>query len=213
MTQRTSQADRGFLVQLQRSGPQSVTELCEAHGVTPTAIRHRLGRLLLAKLVERRVIPSERGRPHHEYLVTSAGRRSIGDDYASFARLLWQEILRVDDPGARTHLLSGLRDALAARYRISAESSSVRQRFQELSEVLNREGFDVEADEQACGDAMLPVLREHHCPYHDLATRDRQICELEQSVFEEVLGVPVTLAKCCHDGHPCCEFTPKTLAE
>ena len=78
----------------------------------------------------------------------------------------------------------------------------------QLREALDREGFDVETDTRTDGDETLPILREHHCPYHELAAEDRSICELEQSVFEEVLGVPVTLTQCCHDGHNCCEFEP-----
>ena len=52
----------------------------------------------------------------------------------------------------------------------------------------------------------LPVLREHWCPYYELASSDRQVCELERQVFEEVLGSQVTRTSCCLDGDACCEF-------
>jgi hypothetical protein len=34
------------------------------------------------------------------------------------------------------------------------------------------------------------------------------MCELEQSVFGEVLGVRLSLSRCCHDGDNYCEFEP-----
>ena len=57
------------------------------------------------------------------------------------------------------------------------------------------------------GGELLPILRENNCPYHDLASRDASICDLEQTVFSEVLGIPMERTQCCRDGDQCCEFS------
>lgn len=74
-----------------------------------------------------------------------------------------------------------------------------------LRGLLTTLGFDVEVS-QLSGE-LLPILRENNCPYHDLASRDASICDLEQTVFSEVLGVPVNRTQCCRDGDQCCEFS------
>lgn len=210
-------ADRAFLRQLQRRGPQAISQLCEMTGVTPNAVRQRLNRLLDEGFVSRQTITGNRGRPYHEYQVSAAGQQELGDDYATLAKHLWREVLRLDDGDVRQQLLGGLRQAMVDRYQPRTPLQALPDRVQQLGESLDREGFDVETVTRQNGGETLPILREYHCPYHELAAEDRTICELEQSVFEEVLGVPVTLTQCCHDGHNCCEFEPaihgETVAE
>lgn len=208
MNDTISSDDREFLAALQRSGPQCVKQLCETHGVTPTAVRHRLGRLLDQGLVVRTAVRGERGRPHHEYSVTHTGQRALGDDYASLARLLWREVRKIEPRETRERLVAGVRSAMVSRYRSASPAEAIGDRFDQLQQSLEREGFEVESDRREVDEELLPILREHACPYHDLAAEDRSICELEKSVFEEVLGVPVRLTQCCHDGDNCCEFEP-----
>jgi predicted ArsR family transcriptional regulator len=74
--------------------------------------------------------------------------------------------------------------------------------MQQLQAAMVERGFDVEVQTTR----QLPILRENSCPYHELASSDPAICELEQSVFGELLGADVELTKCCLDGHSCCEF-------
>lgn len=220
-------ADDRFLRQLRRAEPCTVGQLCAALAVTATAVRQRVARLQSAGYVERETIRGERGRPYHVYRLTKAGLRQLGDDYGELARILWTELRGIEDPEIRSRLLGRIRDSLVERYRVdrdpAAPSSQGRavhegaaqggetlaDRFEQLQTVLEREGFEVEVDVQGNGSGALPVLREHVCPYHDLAAADRSLCDLEQSVFGEILGVPLTLSRCCQDGDSYCEFEPQ----
>ena len=55
----------------------------------------------------------------------------------------------------------------------------------------------------------LPVLRQHSCPYFELAEADRAICALERKMFEKVLGRGLRLSQCRLDGHRSCDFEAK----
>lgn len=207
--------DRQFLVRLNRLGPSTVQELCEDLEVTATAVRQRLRRLSSHGYVKREAVRAARGRPHHRYCLTEEGRRQLGDDYAGLARILWQEIRALDDAEVRRRMMDRLRKALAERYRSTEPEAGqapvdVGNRVVQLGNALTREGFDVEVEQRRRGDALLPILREHCCPYYEIAQQDATICELEQAVFEDVLGMPVTLTQCSRDGHSCCEFEPVT---
>ncbi|WP_437202719.1 helix-turn-helix transcriptional regulator [Planctomicrobium sp. SH664] len=204
MTHRDS-SDRDFLSLLQRAQPAGIQQLCAKTGVTATAVRHRLARLEADGLVTKTVARQSRGRPSHTYSLTEAGVRALGSDHAEIAALLWKEILRIDQTGVRQQVLNGLKESLIERFGSVQEGGSLAGRLQGMCNRLTQLGFDVEYSlEESPGS--LPVLREHNCPYHGLVAEDASFCEMEQSVFTEVLGTPVELSACRLDGHHCCEF-------
>lgn len=198
------QGDEQFLQQLHQAGSGTVQDLCLATGVTATAIRHRITRLQASGLVERQAVRTGRGRPHYTYHVTDAGRQQLGDNYAELALLLWDELRGIEEPAVRERVTNRIRESLVKRYGMGVVGDSLENRFGQLCNSLAGHGFRVEVD--AVG--QMPVLRETNCPYHELAQRDSGICELEQQVFEQVLGTSLKLASCCRDGHACCEFHP-----
>lgn len=195
------QSDSQFLNELHRIGPHTVQEICDAVGVTATAVRQRLGRLQANGYVARELVRTGRGRPHYVYRVTEKGLRQLGDNYGDLALILWREIRNITDPAIRASITARVRDALVARLGRYGEEK-VGERLRRLSESLRSRGYDVELS--AKDD--LPILRENNCPYQELAEEDRGICDLEREVFEQSLGTEVRLTQCCRDGHHCCEF-------
>jgi len=196
--------DEQFLLSLQRLGAVTVQDLCGTSGVTATAVRMRLVRLQSLGLVDRQTIRAGRGRPHHTYQITEQGRRQLGDNYSELARLLWSELQTIDELDVRQRVTGRIRDAMVRQYGANVRGELLSDRFSQLGAALSERGFSVEVGSEGS----LPILRENHCPYHDLAQQDSGICELEQQVFEQVLGIPLKLSSCCRDGHHCCEFHP-----
>jgi predicted ArsR family transcriptional regulator len=194
-------ADCEFLNELHRIGPKTVQEVCMAVGVTATAVRQRLARLINLGFVKRERVRQPRGRPHYVYNVTERGLRQLGDNYGDLALILWREVQQIADPAVRDSITTNVRNALVERLGRFPEGR-LRERLKRLSEALANRGFDVEIRE-ANG---LPILRENNCPYQELAEEDRGICGLEREVFQHALGADVRLAQCCLDGHPCCDF-------
>ncbi|MGC1275599.1 MAG: winged helix-turn-helix transcriptional regulator [Planctomycetaceae bacterium] len=201
-TDRLDSADREFLRRLHRRESATIQELCEDVGVTATAVRQRLGRLVAAGFADRREVREGRGRPHHVYTVSDRGLRELGDNYSELAAILWDELRSIPDGRVRSAILSRIQETLAERYGRGVDGRTIPQRIEQLRRRLAECGFDVEVDAQG----LLPILRENNCPYYDLATTDPAICELEQRVFERVLGTSVALTQRCVDGHHCCEF-------
>lgn len=198
------QGDEHFLQQMHRLGHCSIQEMCDAAHVTATAVRQRLNRLQSLGLVTRETVRRGRGRPHHAYVLTELGLRQLGDNYSELALLLWKELKRIEDDSVREAVIGRIRDALSRRYGVNVSGTTLEERLRQLQTTLQERGFHVEV-EQRDG---LPVLREHHCPYPDLAGADRGICDLEQDVFSQIVGIPLTLTRCCRDGHRSCEFEP-----
>lgn len=200
--------DRDFLATLLRCGPSGITELCSALHVTATAVRQRLQRLQALGLVQRRSAPTDRGRPHHLYEATDLARRELGQNYAELATLLWEQMRQIEDEPTRERVMGRIRTAMVEQFRQRVTAVSPEDRMTELARALTERGFQVETARRTDDPLELPVLREHTCPYHEIASQDTSICELEQAVFAEVLGAPLELTHCFQRGDRVCEFDP-----
>ena len=55
----------------------------------------------------------------------------------------------------------------------------------------------------------MPVLKQHSCPYYELAEVDRAVCAMERKMFEKVLGRALRLSQCRLDGFRSCDFEAK----
>jgi predicted ArsR family transcriptional regulator len=190
---------------LRKQEAVGIGELAAALGVTATAVRQRLDRLMRTGLVERSTVSRPRGRPAHAYRLTTAGRNLGGDNFRDLAMTLWREIRSVRDPAIRSGLLSRIGSALAETYRERMTGSGTAARLENVAEIL-REREVCCSVEHASGDGSLPVLVSHTCPYPDLAEEDRGICAAERLMLQDLLGGAVRLAECRLDGSEACRF-------
>ena len=214
------ESDHAFLTTLHRLQPATVQSLCAATGVTATAIRQRLLRLQSGGVVTRGISRGNRGRPFHTYSVTDSGLKSLGDDHAEMAAILWREIQKIESEQVRGQVLAGVKQALVSRFDVPrreeaaqfSATQSLTRRAEDICSRLTEYGFDIEVAPSAPGQE-LPVLKEHNCPYFELVEEDPSFCEFEQSIFSELIGAPVALTTCRQDGSGHCEFHVGELAQ
>lgn len=187
-----------------------IAELSASLGVTATAVRQRLDRLMKAGLVERSTIARPRGRPAHAYRLTPAGRRSGGDNFRDLAFVLWREIRGVREPAVRQGLLKRIGSAMADMYRPHVRGESVTDRLESVAGLMRSRSIACGVESAAKGPHGLPVLASYACPYPELAEEDRTICAAERLMIEELAGSPVALSECRLDGAACCRFTAES---
>jgi DeoR family suf operon transcriptional repressor len=197
-------SDTALLDLLRTQGGLGIGNLAARLGVTATAVRQRLDRLMQAGLVERAIQPAKlRGRPSHVYSLTEAGLRTAGDNFRDLALVLWAEIRRVDDPAVRRGLVSRIGAALAGMYAGQVTGATPRERLESTARILRER--EISCTVEPAGDGQA-VLTSHACPYPDLAERDRGICAAERMMLEQLVGDSVRLSECRLDGSPCCRF-------
>jgi DeoR family transcriptional regulator, suf operon transcriptional repressor len=201
-------SDIAILDLLRKQERMTVTELAEALGVTATAVRQRLTRLMGQEFIHRRACREGRGRPSHHYSLTTKGRRKTGANFADLALALWQEIRAIDDLDVRRGLLQRISRRMAALYGGRMTGQTLAERMREFAGLMSERQipFEVEQDEQ---DEALPVLHALACPYPELAEMDRSVCSMERMFLSEVLGEEVRLDRCRLDGDTCCTFEVK----
>jgi predicted ArsR family transcriptional regulator len=203
-------SDRFLLDLIRRHGPLTVAEMGDRLGVTPTAVRNRLTRLVESGMVERRSEQGGRGRPKHTYQASVAANKRLGQNYADLVVILWDEMMRnVEDRKLRRFLFGRITERLAELYRSQVTGVEWERRLVQLGTVLHDRGIETEVTRGDGGS--LPVLKQHSCPYYELAEADRAVCALERKMYEKVLGRGLRLSHCRLDGHRSCDFEAKPV--
>ncbi|TWT99706.1 MarR family protein [Botrimarina colliarenosi] len=219
----SDETDRLLLDHLRRHATASVGDLGELLGVTATAIRQRLTRLMAEGLIERKLHqsavsvggqeggeakkPNGRGRPSYDYALTDRGRQAAGDNYHDLAEILWEEIRKIDEPRVRVGLVKRVAERLASRYSSQTDGQDVADRMRHLMRLMGEREVPVDVDESGG----LPVLTMLACPYPTLAEQDRSICAVEKAMISEIVGRGVRLSECRLDGGGCCSFEASAL--
>jgi DeoR family transcriptional regulator, suf operon transcriptional repressor len=197
-------SDEAILDYLRRHGASRISDLVAATGVTATAVRQRISRMMDDGLIARHAERIGRGRPNHRYALTEKGEASAGDNFSDLATVLWEEIRAVPDPEIRRGLLKRIADRFVAKYRDSVHGESLDERMTSLVGLMDERDIPFEVNITNG----LPVLSALACPYPDLAKKDRGVCTMEKLMLSEVLGENVRLSECRLDGANCCTFTP-----
>ncbi|TWU55382.1 helix-turn-helix transcriptional regulator [Rubripirellula reticaptiva] len=201
--------DRKLLMVMRGGDAFGIGELTDQLGVTATAIRQRIERLLEIGLIDREKIVAGRGRPTYQYHLTVAGHRSAGANSVDLADAMWREIQAIDDVEIRSKLLSGIAARLGRQFasQLSSEEAggTLESRIEKLSEMMTARHMS------ACmtHSGELPVLDIGSCPYPAMtdASSDRAMCRLEEEMISEALGTQVHLSSCRLDGDSCCQFS------
>jgi predicted ArsR family transcriptional regulator len=206
----TDGSDRELLDLIRRHGPLTVTEMADRWGVTGTAVRNRLSRLVGSGLVDRKAEHVGRGRPRHRYQASVEAHKRLGQNYADLAVALWEEMMgTVADRKLRRLLFTRLTDRLAEIYRSKVTGQEWEGRLVQLSHVLHDRGVEAEVARDDAG--LATTLRQLSCPYYELAENDRAICALERKMLEKVLGRALRLSQCRLDGDRSCDFQAKSV--
>lgn len=197
--------DLRLLELLRVMAPIGVAEMASQFGVTPTAIRQRLGRLLAEGLVQRESVRHGRGRPRHHYRLTRKGLRLTGSNWPDLALALWQQINALEDLQTRRAVLYRVVRALAATYAHQVRGRTTREKMQALADLLaqRRVPFSVQQN------GGIPTLTAHACPYPELSASDPTICGLERLLFSELVGEDLHVSRVGLAQGANCQFQPR----
>ena len=213
ISQQLRSVDRELLAAMRGGETLGVGELTELLGVTATAVRQRIERLLELGLIDREKVVAGRGRPTYRYRLTVTGHRKAGANTADLADAMWRGILAVEDQSIRNQLVSAIAARLGQQFAMQFESSqatdTVEDRMHKLSEIMSAQ--QIVSEVSRAGE--LPVLDIEVCPFPSMtdASDDRAMCRLEEQMISEALGQPVHLSSCRLDGDDCCQFSAVTL--
>lgn len=189
-------------------GPQTVSELSELLGLTPSGVRRHLAALTDLGFVSSQErapygpTPKRgRGRPGSVFTLTQEGRSACGSAYDDLAlsalRYLDAEFGAEAVAGFAAHRARSLAADVAGADGCTPE---------ELAEVLTSAGYAAEV--QPLGDIAVQLCQ-HSCPVVDAAREFPVLCEAETAELARVLERHVTrLATLAHGDEVCTAVIP-----
>ncbi len=187
---------------LRRRGPQGVTELAEATGVTPVSIRHHLSSLQAEGLVTSQDVHSSVGRPRLHYSLTQTAVERFPTKYLRFTDRLLDEMKTALPAPVIEKLFSAMAQDIASGHANKLEGKPLDEKLTTLVAVLGEEGFMAEWNKVG----ELYELTEYNCPYFVIGQRHPEVCTIDQPLISRMLERRVEKSTCLLNGDRRCVF-------
>src|SRR2546423_14132358 len=153
---------------IQRQGSASIKDLEAALGVTTTAVREQVARLLHEGFLQATRVRGDVGRPYYVYALTTKAQELFPKDYATLAVLLLEETLAMHGPEGLRTLLNRVSRRMAEKFEDQTQGRELQQKLLGLVAALGDAGMEISMlpVEGAQGDF---VLKTSTCPYFAVA--------------------------------------------
>jgi len=181
-----------------RQSPATVAELSERMGISKVAVHRHLEDLSREGLVRGREEKcAGRGRPRQVF--------SAVDEQTPYVRLCSELLERINElfgRGAVLQVLSARNADLMAQLGPALEGLPLREKLCCLAEYLTEKGYQARCYEQ---DGYW-YLEQSRCPKLALSTEYYELCQAEQELYQQLLGLPVLREERIAAGGRCCRY-------
>lgn len=187
---------------LKARGRATVEELADALGLTPMTVRHHLSILEERKLVATDVQRGRVGRPHYVYYLTPAADELFPKAYHILAERVLAKIKELYGAQEARVILQDIAGDLAEPHLEELADKSLAERLLHIEEIMAAEGFRV----RITGDSETPGVEVCNCAYRHVAAHHPEVCELDRTLLETVLGRDLERVKHAPAGDDCCRY-------
>ncbi len=181
----------------------TVASLADELGLTAISIRHHLNSLQGEGLIQVEAERQSVGRPKHIYSLTEEAQRYFPNKYHVLVGRLLDQLKATMPPEQIEALIDSIAANVAAQYGTSHPGEPLERRLHRLVEVLGAEGF-MAAVQRVDNKT---VLAELNCPYIYIGQRHPEVCRIDHSIIQSVLGVEVQQTSCVLHGDRSCTFS------
>ena len=193
--------DRILELLLKSEEPLNVQALSAALGISRNAAHQHVMAMEREGLIERDSAIRTKGRPSRGFRLSAAGRATFPRQYALLAKQLLQELSRHLAPAeigaAMERIGANLADTLSGREGVRSVAT--------IAGMMRELGYESKAVEGEDG----PEIEAHNCVFHDLASADPAICEVDLSLLRSLSGQGVEHRRCMANGERSCRFAFK----
>jgi DeoR family transcriptional regulator, suf operon transcriptional repressor len=189
---------------LENRNGMHIDELSNLLNISRTAVQNHFTILEMQGLIKKHSHFKTLGRPSIKYVLTDNGIGYFPKRYAYFTEVLLLEIKNDMGSDRLATYLQKMGITMADRYRSRFEGLSEDESINTLLKLFQELGF-YPILHQGLGKSMIE-LTAHNCIYHDLAQKFQEICILDQTLIQELLGKQVELRSCMVKGENACCF-------
>lgn len=192
-----------ILLYLKRQGEMAVSDLCALLKITSMAVRRHLAHLQKDGLIESRIVKQSRGRPTYRYKLTDKAESLFPSAGSTLASDLLEAVYEQAGHQGVMDLLTRRNDKRTARYFERVQGKTLLERVEAVAKIFSEDGYMTEFEPLADGNYLI---YQRHCAVHDLANQFKQLCAMEPTLMESLLGVKVTREKYIMRDDPICAY-------
>lgn len=192
-----------ILLTLRKEQPLTIKALAKRFDLTDNAVRRHLTDLVAAGVVMYRREIRGQGAPVFAYSLSEAGEALFPRAYVDPLMDALESLRAREGTDAVVQLFRRRWDAIAAAATPRLASLPLRERAQQLAELLAAEGYMSEAIAESDDGT---TIRHHNCAVREIALRFPEVCSAEAEFIETVLGAPVERRQHLKDGCRACEY-------
>jgi predicted ArsR family transcriptional regulator len=203
------QTTRGKIVaELRRRGSGSAADLAELFGLSPNAIRQQLVVLERDGLVVEKAVRRGPTKPTLEFSLTRDADKLFPQSYDKVLKAVLREVRDQFGAPAVDRIFDGISKRAVARARRKVDAEQPEERMAQLAEMLRADGVVAEYSLIDGGFA----LREHNCPYSEVAKENPEMCQVIHHVIDETIGGEHEQTESLATGGKECRFEIRAVA-
>jgi predicted ArsR family transcriptional regulator len=172
---------------LKERGQATVKELSETLGLTTVTIRHHLDTLRRENLVAAPDVRHRKapGRPQHVYTLTQEASDFFPKRYEGLIDFMFEEVrLHLSDDEVE-EMMKRIGKRIASGVTIP-KSADLEERVVIAANFMDERGYMAHWETNGDGNYLIHVA---NCPYEGVARRHGEVCEIDQTLLKELLGV------------------------
>lgn len=196
----------------------TVAELADHLTMAPVSVRHHLDilqgdNLICVDRVERKGCV---GRPQQIYTLTPEACTHFPNNFAALAGNLARQLKQVLPAEQVSCAFRAMALEIAAEMEPSTcQSLSLEHRLERVTEFLNERGYLARWEPLSENPADGYLLHKCNCPYSGVAGEHRELCLMDQTLIDELVGQPSVRTQSMMEQGRCCTYRiqPDTRSE
>ena len=180
----------------------TIGELADVVGINGISVRHHLINLQAEGLITAEEERHGVGRPRFIYKLSDKGFEQFPSNYLGLTNLLL-DVLHSDLPKKQFEtLMVKVGQRMAEMNKISEPDLPIEAKLAELSLKLAKGGFRISHEREG----NLITIHSKNCPYHRIGVQHPEICQIDQTMFQNMLGKTINKVGCMLTGDKDCSF-------
>lgn len=192
---------------LKASGAATVADLAEQLEMAPVSVRHHLDILQADNLirVERLDRRGSVGRPQQIYALTEEAGAYFPNNYAALAAGLVRQLKQILPPDQVERAFQALGRDLAQPLEGCA-GEPVEARLDRITAFLNARGYLASWEPAGSTPQDGYLLHKHNCPYTGISAEHGELCRMDQTMIDTLMGAPCRRTHSMTADDHCCTY-------
>jgi len=181
----------------------TIGELAEVVGINGISVRHHLINLQAEGLITAEEERHGVGRPRFIYKLSDKGYEQFPSNYLGLTNLIL-DVIGSELPRKQMEtIMEKVGQRMAESNKISNPDLPIEAKLSEMSVKLAKGGFRISHEREG----NVITVHNKNCPYHHIGLQHPEICQVDQVMFQNLIGKPIKQAACMLTGSTECSFT------